>query len=118
MGNLRPFQPGQSGNPGGRPKGIASAVKGKVSADELADIFLSVALDSRAKPMERIAAARELADRGWGKAPAFAAIEGHDPLELDATLEALQGLTDELRARRDAREAPTGSASLPDAASG
>jgi hypothetical protein len=31
----RPFQPGQSGNPGGRPKGLASAVRRNISEDEL-----------------------------------------------------------------------------------
>lgn len=62
--------------------------------------FLEVAQDPRAKPAERIAAWRELADRGWGKAPAFAAIEGADPLELSAIAREVQGIADELAARR------------------
>jgi hypothetical protein len=50
---------------------------------------------------ERIAAVRELSDRGWGKAPAFAAIEGSDPLELGAIAQEIQSIADELAARRE-----------------
>src|SRR5262245_37592694 len=69
VGNLRPWAKGQSGNPAGRPKGIAAAVKARVDPDELVEILLEVARDPRAKPSERIMAADKLADRGWGKAP-------------------------------------------------
>lgn len=100
VANLRPWQKGQSGNPAGRPKGIASAVKDRVKPEDLVDILVAVANDPRAKPGERISAVRELADRGWGKAPAFAAIEGNDPLELSAIAQEIQGIADELAARR------------------
>lgn len=70
--------------------------------------FLSVATDPRAKPSERIAAWRELADRGYGKAPAFAAIEGGDPLELSAIAAEVQAIADELAARRATREGSLG----------
>jgi hypothetical protein len=80
-------------------------VKERVSPQVLVDILVSVAEDERAKPAERIAAVRELADRGWGKAPAFAAMEGADPLELGAIAAEIQGIADELAARRDARGA-------------
>jgi len=109
--NLRPWKPGQSGNPSGRPKGIAAIVKDKVDPGWMVDVLVDVAQDSRAKPSERIAAVRELADRGWGKAPAFAAIEGADPLELSAVAAEVQAIADELAARRDAREASSGDAS-------
>lgn len=101
--NLRPWKPGQSGNPAGRPKGIAAVVKERVEPGTLVDILLEVATDSRAKPGERIAAVRELTDRGWGKAPAFAAIEGADPLELGAIASEIQGIADELARRREGR---------------
>lgn len=52
------------------------------------------------RPADRIAAWRELLDRGYGKAPAFAAIEGHDPLELDEVSAAIQQIADELEQRR------------------
>ena len=101
--NLRPWKPGQSGNPAGRPKGIAAVVKERVEPSELVDILLDAARDPRAKVSERIAAVRELADRGWGKAPAFAAIEGADPLELSAIAQEVQAIADELAARRENR---------------
>jgi hypothetical protein len=74
----------------------------------LVAILLEVANDSRAKASERIAAVRELLDRGYGKAPAFAAIEGNDPLELSAIAAEIQSIADELAARRETREAPSG----------
>lgn len=110
VGN-RPWQKGQSGNPSGRPKGVASAFRKIVDPEEAAVALLELANDSRSKPSERIAAWRELLDRGFGKAPAFAAIEGNDPLELSAIAAEIQSIADELAARRDAREAPSGDAS-------
>ena len=70
------------------------------------------------KPETRIAAWRELLDRGYGKAPAFAAIEGSDPLELDAIAAEIQGIADELRARRDERATSGGAVAPPVAAAG
>jgi hypothetical protein len=107
VANLRPWKPGQSGNPAGRPKGIAATVKERVQPEELVDILLEVARDPKAKPSERVAAVDKLADRGWGKAPAFAAIEGSDPLELGAIAQEIQSIADELAARRQ-NHAPAG----------
>lgn len=76
--------------------------------EQLVAILLDVANDPRAKASERIAAVRELLDRGYGKAPAFAAIEGNDPLELSAIAAEIQSIADELAARRDAREGSAG----------
>jgi hypothetical protein len=67
---------------------------------ELAQILLSVARDESARNADRIDATQELLDRGWGKAPAFANIEGADPLEQDEIAGAIAGLADELSRRR------------------
>jgi len=109
----RPWQPGQSGNPSGRPKGISATVR-----DELAKVggesflvhkLLEQLQNPRVKPMEVVAIVKELSDRGYGKAPAFAAMEGGDPLELSDTQRIVGEILDELGARREAREAPQGS---------
>lgn len=120
LANLRPFKPGQSGNPGGRPKGITAATRERIEARGGPEMIVNALLDQldrpNIKPMEVVAIARELADRGWGKAPAFAAMEGGDPLELTETQEFMGRILDELAERREAR-AP-GSVTGSDAASG
>lgn len=89
------FKPGQSGNPGGRPKGIAA------QAREHTEAALTVLVNGMADEdaRVRVAAAREILDRGWGK-----------PLTMTADVtKALDDLSDDdvsdiLAAIREARE--------------
>jgi hypothetical protein len=99
------FKPGVSGNPGGRPKGVAKTVRAVVGGDpyKLAVILLGIAQDPKSRDADRIAACKELLDRGWGKASAFVAVEGHDPLEADELTAEIRDIAAKLRGERGAR---------------
>ncbi len=65
------FSPGQTGNPGGRPKGLARVVRETVGADGWVAIvraMYGIAVDEAEASRDRIAASAWLADRGFGKA--------------------------------------------------
>lgn len=99
----RQFGPG---NPqaalGGRPKGLARRIREMVGDDptRIADVLFDILEDNTARNADRIAAAREILDRGWGKAPTFTPIEGGDPLERSELDQAIRDIADQLVARR------------------
>lgn len=102
-----PFKKGQSGNPGGRPKGVAARARDLVGNDptRLLEVLLAVAEDETEKASDRVRATQELLDRGWGKSPSYAPVEEGDPLELDAVDRAIHNLMDDLAAKRKAKAA-------------
>jgi len=64
----RPFQPGQSGNPGGRPAIVGELRElARARAPEAIAELTRLALHAKSETA-RIAAIRELLDRGFGKA--------------------------------------------------
>ena len=65
----RPFLPGKSGNPGGRPKGLAERVRQETrDGAELVTFMLRVLRGRKQPTRYRLEAAAWLADRGFGKA--------------------------------------------------
>lgn len=89
------FLPGVTGNPGGRPKGIAAIAR--QHTDRAMDVL--VAAMDEADPRVRVAAAKEILDRGYGKAPVFTAdLTGRlDDLDDDALDAALAVIRDAIR---------------------
>jgi hypothetical protein len=81
----RGFRPGRSGNPGGRPRSLAKATRVLVGEDGMAlvQLWWDIARDETRGDSDRLEASKLLAERGWGKAPAYAAIEEDNPLGLE-----------------------------------
>ncbi len=79
--NLRPFRPGQSGNPGGRPKSLLTGIRQHVGHDgeKLVEAWATIAFGTatairkqfgrvtKVTTRDRLMAMKELADRGWGR---------------------------------------------------
>lgn len=93
----RPFQPGQSGNPSGRPKEVGHVRDLARQHTEAAIMTLAeIMTNPEEKGAARVAAAEALLDRAWGKAPASMEItgEGGGPVGLVVHLhmpEAMRG---------------------------
>ena len=63
------FKPGQSGNPGGRPKALLEVVELARSHTVTAIMTLArIAADEAAPAAAQVAASNSLLERGWGKA--------------------------------------------------
>jgi hypothetical protein len=87
----RPFPKGKSGNPGGRPKGLAA--KAREYADRALEVISEALGDD--DPKVRLAAAKEVLDRGYGKAVAMTAdvsarLEDLDDDTLNSAIDALR----------------------------
>jgi hypothetical protein len=86
----RPFKPGQSGNPGGRPAIVGELRElARAHAPEAIKELARLALHAKTETA-RIAAIRELLDRGFGKATQYVAAENDEPALNDLNLEELR----------------------------
>src|SRR5690349_1862651 len=85
------FQPGRSGNPGGRPAGLAEVqqlARAETAANVQALVRIRDAVDS--PPAAVIAAVTALLDRAWGRPSQ--AITGADGGALALTIEVVTGV--------------------------
>jgi hypothetical protein len=126
------FKPGQSGNPGGRPRGLARKVREVLGDDDgealarfwaaiMSGYVVNIDPETGARShvkvemADRISVSKLLAERGWGKPPAYAPIEDDDPLGTTIREEAeiaasFDARLDEVAERRKRREAAVAAA--------
>ena len=73
----KPFQKGQSGNPGGRPKVVAEVRElARKHTSKAVETLVSIMTNTKAEPAARVSAANSLLDRGYGKPPQHITGEG------------------------------------------
>ena len=94
------WSPGQSGNPGGRPKVLTEIRDLAREHTEAAISTLSKIMEDEDAPAAaRVSAAESILSRGWGKAPQFSYVESRSVQVRDMA-------PDWLRERLAARPAP------------
>lgn len=76
VATLKPWKPGQSGNPSGLPKVKHDLIRhARLHSEEALETALSIMRDGRQKGSTRLAAAGLILDRAWGKASLRVAVE-------------------------------------------
>jgi hypothetical protein len=102
-----PFIRGQSGNPGGRPKAVADVLDMARGHSVRAIEFLASVMDDTSADLRaRVAAAKEILDRGLGRPPQALHHSGEDggPVQVQHGVDAFIEKIRQLKARMDATE--------------
>lgn len=82
--NLKPFKPGQSGNPGGRAKGIERRAREECGddGDLLIRFWRSLMDDASEKTADRIRCSELLAERGFGRPAQKLTVNDSEPITI------------------------------------
>lgn len=76
------WQPGQSGNPGGRPREVGHVRDlARNHTDAAIATLVTIMRDSKQPGRARVAAAEALLDRAWGRVPLSVEIDGDTPVQ-------------------------------------
>lgn len=105
------FKPGETGNKGGRPKGLEAAVRDAIAKREFTDAtgvthkgldavlarLLGMLFDQGTTPRDAVALAKEIFDRGFGKAKQSVKITGDSPQGVTMTRDPTEMTEEEVR---------------------
>lgn len=101
---LTPFKPGQSGNPGGKPK-APTVIMHKVReiagthSVQAVQVLIDIMNDRKAAVNSRVTAATAILDRAIGKPKEFLEITKTNPFD-DMTINQIMGMVDNIKMAR------------------
>jgi hypothetical protein len=83
------FQPGKSGNPGGRPKNLADVQElARCYTKKAIETLAAIMQNEKTAPAARVSAASAILDRGYGKPPQAYADADEGGIDLEKLIHA------------------------------